>query len=273
MKPIVGSDQDYRNHLPMYFTPRRPRILAHRGFVFDGDAIAEPVVSENTLAAFHQAMRVGASYIESDVRATKDGVAVLLHDDSFVAADGERYLVDQVTSTELTALKLPCGHHVPTLSDALLAYPELRFNLDLKCDDAVLPAVDEIEKLGASSRVLVTSFSRSRRRKASKLLPNAFSGAGRADALAIVSAALLRQRAALRALARSCHAVQLPSTRTTTRLLSPAVVKRIQDARIEVHIWTPNTQPEIEFWLSRGVDGIITDRVDIGLGAEGEFRD
>ena len=50
----------------------RPLVIAHRGASWD-----EP---ENTLPAFRRAIEVGADYVEVDVRATRDGRLVAVHD-------------------------------------------------------------------------------------------------------------------------------------------------------------------------------------------------
>lgn len=55
-------------------------ITAHRG-----DQSAAP---ENTLSAFEAAIENGADYIELDVTETKDGVLVILHDDSLMRTAG-----------------------------------------------------------------------------------------------------------------------------------------------------------------------------------------
>ena len=50
------------------------RVIAHRG--------ASAYAPENTLAAFRRAIASGVGVIEIDLRATKDGVPVILHDET-----------------------------------------------------------------------------------------------------------------------------------------------------------------------------------------------
>lgn len=247
----------------MYLTPLRPRILAHRGFWWTD--VTEDPIAENSIRAFAAAEALGAKYVETDARATRDGVAVLLHDPDFVTADGKKHQIRDVDSSELARLTLSTGDKIPTLAEALTAFPNMRFNIDLKEAAAVEPAVAVITELGASSRTLVTSFSRSRRRQAAKRLVNAFTGSGKMDATLMLIAVLLRQQWMLNRLGESIHAAQLPGQGRAAKLLTPAHIARLQRARIEVHVWTINTREEMQQWLDRGVDGIVTDRADLAL--------
>ena len=79
-------------------------LIAHRGY--------HAAAPENTLAAFEAAIMVGASGIETDVRISRDGVPVLIHDR--VIASGET--VADLTRTEI---EQAVGHEIPTLDEAL----------------------------------------------------------------------------------------------------------------------------------------------------------
>lgn len=66
---------------------RRPYLLAHRG--------ASGYAPENTMAAFDQAVGLKADGIETDVRASRDGVLVLMHDQRVDrVTDGEGAVAD-----------------------------------------------------------------------------------------------------------------------------------------------------------------------------------
>ena len=68
-----------------------PLIIGHRG--------ASAVAPENTMAAFGEAIDVGADGIEFDVRLTRDGVPVVIHDGTLRRTGG---LPDPVSYTHLT---------------------------------------------------------------------------------------------------------------------------------------------------------------------------
>lgn len=90
-------------------------IVAHRGL--------EAGVPENTLAAFRQSVSRGVKIIELDLRATKDGEIVVIHDETL---DRTTDCSGRVAETELARIKA-CdagwpthpGERVPTFAEAL----------------------------------------------------------------------------------------------------------------------------------------------------------
>lgn len=246
------------NPAASYFAPPRPRVFAHRGLAIDAP--------ENTLLAFAKAVAVGAEYIETDVRASLDGVAVVCHDPELTRIAGRDIRVDQLTLAELRRIDLGFGQNFCSLAEALDAFPETRFNIDLKSADAVLPAVGAIDKLGAAGRVLVTSFSEKRRRAAIAELPGvATSASAKPFVTALLAGKLHAGRAAARAL-RGMDAVQVPQRALGLRVTSESMIERLHAAGVEVHVWTINEPATMSVLLDRGVDGIVTDRADLALG-------
>src|SRR6266850_8071521 len=73
-----------------------PLILGHRG--------ASAVAPENTLAAFSLAMHDGADGIEFDVRLSRDGVPVVIHDATLKRTGLIDRLVNQLTAAELSGV-------------------------------------------------------------------------------------------------------------------------------------------------------------------------
>lgn len=120
-----------------------PAIIAHRGL--------EPGVPENTLAAFRQSVARGVEIIELDLRTTRDGHIVVIHDATLDRTTNCGGLVEDRT---LAALK-KCsagwpthpGEPVPTLAEALdfIGATPARLLLDVKAAslDDVLRTVRE----------------------------------------------------------------------------------------------------------------------------------
>jgi glycerophosphoryl diester phosphodiesterase len=239
-----------------YFAPPTPRVFAHRG-------LAEGV-PENTIAAFARALEAGAGYLESDVRATRDGIAVLAHDADLRRVTGRHGRLAELTASGLADVDLH-GHRVPTLREALERFPTARFNLDIKSGDAVAATVTAIRDAGAVDRVLVSSFDEGRRASAIRALPGVATSASSriaARALGAVRAGLPRTAATV---LNGVHAVQLPETVRGLRVVSPRTVAGFHRAGVEVHVWTVNAATDMRRLLEWGVDGIVTDRADIAV--------
>ncbi len=246
-----------------FFVGDPPRVLAHRGL-----ATSAP---ENTLLAFAAAVGIGVTYLETDVHASADGVAVVAHDPelSRVAA-GRSEKVDQLTVAELSKVDLGDGQHMPTLAEALDAFPDARFNIDLKSAAAVEPTVEAVRAVRAEERVLLTSFSERRRSAALALLPEVATSASGPRFAAALLASVVRGGAAVRTALRGLHAVQIPERALGLDTVSPARLRAFHAAGVEVHVWTVNEPHTMRELLDRGVDGLVTDRADLALAVLAE---
>lgn len=102
--------------LPLLLIAQEPSsqiasIVAHRGF--------KNVAPENTIAAFDAAAKAGAKYVEVDVRATRDGHLVLMHDATVDRTTNGHGAVKDLTFEEIRKLDAGGGERVPTLRETL----------------------------------------------------------------------------------------------------------------------------------------------------------
>jgi glycerophosphoryl diester phosphodiesterase len=239
-----------------YFGPPGPRVFAHRGLALD--------VPENTIASFQAAVDVGATYLETDVHATADGIAVLVHDPEIVV-DGVSHAVRNLTLSSLRQFDLGGGHRVPTLVGALVTFPTARFNIDVKSEQAAGPMARAILAERASDRVLVTSFDEARRSRAVDLLPGVESSTSKERFTRAFLAARAGSPALVRAALGGIRCVQIPERHRNVRLVTRGTVRAFHRAGVEVHVWTVNVPSEMHRLLDLGVDGLITDRADLAL--------
>ncbi|MBG6237974.1 glycerophosphoryl diester phosphodiesterase [Mycetocola sp. CAN_C7] len=247
---------------PGYFDLRGPRVFAHRGLAL--------TVPENTIAAFQAAVDVGARYIETDVHATADGVAVLVHDPEIVV-DGVTHRVRDLTLSQLRQLDLGSGHRVPTLAGALVTFPDIRFNIDVKSEQAAGPAARAIRAEGATGRVLLTSFDEARRTRATAGLPGVASSASSERFSRAFVGARIGSVFVVRSALGSIATVQIPERHRRLRLVTRRTVRTFHRAGVEVHVWTVNSPADMTRLLELGVDGLITDRADLALPIVAEY--
>lgn len=217
------------------------------------------------MLAFLKALSIGADYIETDVHASQDGVAVVAHDDNLSRVAGRVVRVDHLTMAELRRVSLGDGQSFASLADVLDAFPTARFNIDIKSDDAVEPTVEAILAAGALKRVLIASFSDRRRKAAVKRLPGVATSASRRVSGQAVAAARLGLVPLVKAALRDVDAVQLPERFKGVRIITPRLISAVHAAGVEVHAWTINDVATMERLLAIGVDGIVTDRTDLAL--------
>ena len=137
------------------------RIIAHRG--------ASAYVPENTLAAFQLALDMGVTEIETDVRLTSDGVAVLCHDDNLARYGHGDLTVEALSWAQLATLDMgswfsPHLHHDKRLLtlDALFAHfgDRLTYHVELKGKTPGLAAATQaiITQHGLADHCFITSF-------------------------------------------------------------------------------------------------------------------
>lgn len=240
---------------PFLDDPGPVLAFAHRGGARHPDLPG----LENTLRAFRHAAGLGYRYLETDVHVTRDGVLVAFHDLLLErVSDG----VGRIEDLDTAALAGPrvAGEPVPTLAELVDAFPEARFNVDLKADAAVAPLAAFVAERGLHDRVLVASFSLRRLRRFRRLIgPRVPTSASPAEVAAYV---LLPGRLA-RALTRRVAALQVPHRVGPLTVASERLVRRAHAVGVQVHVWTVDDPAEMALLLDRGVDGLMTDRTDL----------
>ncbi|HSJ50795.1 MAG TPA: glycerophosphodiester phosphodiesterase family protein [Actinomycetota bacterium] len=241
-----------------------PAIVAHRG--------ASSTRPENTIAAFEEAMRLGARVIELDVRLSRDGVAVVVHDPTVERTTDGTGAVHELTAAELRALDAGTSDHpasVPTLADVLdLLSGQAAAALEIKNlpgepayepdgESIVEAAHAELDRVGFDGPVLVISFNPSSISASKALDPTVPTGLLAADPLPI--------RDALSLAAAGAHDMVLPGTRT----LLPAgqgFVATAHEAGLRVGTWTVDEPDLVRRLLDWGVDAIASNDPEAALG-------
>jgi glycerophosphoryl diester phosphodiesterase len=232
-----------------------PIPFAHRGGALEA--------FENTWKAFTHARRLGYRYLETDVNATSDGVAVAIHDPYLRRVADRPGLVRELSWDELSTIRLDGTEVVPRLDELLEAWPDSRWNLDPKHDSAVNPLIETIRRSGAIDRVCVTSFSDRRLTRIRRALgPELCTALGPAGISSLRLASLLPGRAAgpvANSLA-SFGAAQVPVRRGWMPLVDARLVRAAHRMRLQVHVWTVDDEATMSRLLDLGVDGIMSDR-------------
>ncbi len=238
-----------------YLDHALPIAFAHRGFSLDG--------LENSMAAFQAAVDLGCHYVETDVHATADGVAIAFHDASLDRVTDTRGRIAELPWSRVRLARIGGVEHVPTLVEVLHTWPDLRVNIDVKSATAIAPTIAVIERERAHDRVLIGSFSGGRRRATLEGLtrPVATSASTGGVASFVLSARLRLPRAGSGTAGVDC--LQVPERQGGITVVDERTVALAHERGLQVHVWTINDPADMRRLLDLGVDGLVTDRVDL----------
>lgn len=230
--------------------PGRPiRAYAHRG----GSAEAP----ENSGRAFAAAVDLGYRHLETDVRGTRDGVAVVHHDATLDRTTDRTGRIGDLAWTHVRRARIAGSEPVLRLEELLEAFPEAHFNIDLKDDAVVAPALDALRRTRSLDRVCLTSFSARRLRAARRrAVPPSDTSAGPGEVLAH----LLRSRLGDRVVGISRRSDQRLQVPWRPRLVDPRFIGAAHARGLAVDVWTVNDEADMVAAVGAGVDGIMTDR-------------
>lgn len=215
-------------------------VLAHRGLHAD--------CAENTLDAFAAAIALGCHGIETDVRASADGEAVLVHDR--IAPNGI-----PVSQQSLRELEVAFGHPVPTLQQALTLSDTLLWNIEIKTPAGWAVARPLLEQAALSHRFLVSSFNHTLALEAARMgLASAFLSAN--------------QPAAINTLLYSAQGQ--PGLRHVVwdfEIIDRDQIRQCNALGFRNFVYGAQTRAEIELCRDYGVHGVITDHPALALAS------
>ncbi|MFJ9578071.1 glycerophosphodiester phosphodiesterase [Streptomyces sp. NPDC101191] len=213
-------------------------VVAHRGDPYR--------VRENTIPSVLSAIARGADAVEVDVRLTKDGVPVLLHDDTLKRLWGHERPLTSLTVSQLAELT---DGGVPTLRETLIAAGAGRLMLDLPGGDAgsVRTIVGTVRECGAGERVYYCAGGTAMLHVRAAD-PNA--------EIALTWNSVAPPRPVL------LDAVRPKWLNYRFGLAGRQLVDRVHRDGLLVSVWTPDTKRNMRKLIRNGVDSITTNRVD-----------
>lgn len=239
----------------------RPRRITHRGLALE--------VPENTLEAFRAALDAGADMLETDTRATRDGLALAVHDEDLDRIAGDPRRIDELTAADAGAVRLAGDVPLTMLEDVLDAFPDVPVNIDVKSPSAIGPAVAAIARTRSADRVCIAGFDGAVVRRTIATLRAATGITAVHSPSRGVIARFLAARALEAPLAVTDRilapygALQVPETFKGVPVVTPGTIAAAHHAGCEVHVWTVDDPVTMQDLLVKGVDGIITNRVDL----------
>jgi glycerophosphoryl diester phosphodiesterase len=228
-----------------------PLAMAHRGGAIEH--------LENTMPAFEACVALGYRYLETDVRATADGVLVAFHDAVLERVTDSVGRIDQLPWTAVAEARIGGREPVVRLEDLLGAWPDVRFNLDIKAAGVIAPLVRTVRKLDVADRICLASFSDARVAAARRVFgPGVCTALGPRGVAALRLSSYSPRAAGLVRIPAGC--AQVPLQLGGRALVDDRFVTAAHDRGLQVHVWTVDGPEEAAALLDLGVDGIMTDR-------------
>ncbi|RBY84810.1 glycerophosphodiester phosphodiesterase [Blastococcus sp. TF02A-26] len=228
-----------------------PLAMAHRGGAIEH--------VENTMPAFAACVDMGYRYLETDVQVTADGVPVVFHDPTLDRVTDRSGRLDQLPWSEVSTALIGGREPILRLEDLLGAWPDVRFNLDIKAAGVLAPLVRLVRRMRMTDRICLGSFSDARIAAARRLFgPSVCTSLGPRGVAALRLSSYSPRAAGLVRIEAGC--AQVPLRLGGRALVDERFVAAAHDRGLQVHVWTVDTEEEATTMLDLGVDGIMTDR-------------
>ncbi|MGR6964181.1 glycerophosphodiester phosphodiesterase [Geodermatophilus sp. URMC 61] len=228
-----------------------PIAMAHRGGAIEH--------LENSMPAFEACVAMGYRYLETDVRVTADGVPIVFHDPTLDRVTDRTGRVDQLSWAELARARIGGRERILRLDELLGAWPDVRFNLDIKAPGVVAPLARVVRRLGVEDRICLGSFSDARVAAARRVFgPSVCTSLGPRGVAALRLSSYSPRAAGLVRIPAGC--AQVPLQLGGRALVDERFIAAAHARGLQVHVWTVDTEEEAAAVLDLGVDGVMTDR-------------
>lgn len=217
-----------------------------KSFLLTGHRGAAALEPENTLPSFYKAIECGATAVEFDVYPTRDGVAVVVHDEELSRLTGARALVTELTFSELSKLKVLGKARIPTLREVLaMAKGRLLVDIEIKKPGVEREVVEALRELEMVRDAIVTSF-----------IPPVLSTVKELDPDIQVGVLLEEWDDEYLEIAKTLRArYVLPHF----SVITPELIAKLRSSGMSVITWTVNDGELARRLIELGVEGVITD--------------
>lgn len=232
-------------------------IIAHRG--------ASGCAPENTMAAFEEALKMGAEGIELDVHMTKDGEVVVIHDHTIDRTSDGKGMVGGFSLEEIRGFDFGAwfdpkfeGARIPTLGEVfeLLRDWDGLLNIEIKSGPIFYPGIEEklvhmVRDYDFPGRIIFSSFNHYSLRDIKVMDPNMEIG------LLYMAGLVEPWKYAKDLGAEALHPLYYN--------VIPELVAGCKENGVKLNPFTIDDEKEIEMIMRAGVDGIITNYPDRAL--------
>jgi glycerophosphoryl diester phosphodiesterase len=228
-----------------------PVAMAHRGGAIEH--------LENTMPAFQACVDLGYRYLETDVRVTADGELVVFHDPTLDRVTDRTGRVEALPWRDVQPALIGGREPIMRLEDLLGAWPDVRFNLDIKAAGVLAPLVRTVRRLKVEDRICLASFNDARVAAARRVFgPEVCTSLGPRGVAALRLSSYSPRAAGLVRIQAGC--AQVPLHLGGRPLVDERFIEAAHARSLQVHVWTVDSEAAATEMLDLGVDGVMTDR-------------
>jgi glycerophosphoryl diester phosphodiesterase len=230
------------------------------------------VAPTNTLLALKTASESGADILEVDVQLTRDNVLILHHDDTLdrttdLSGPAGQKTWAQIEAEDKGASTILEGvtfsgdaTKVARLDEALKAYPNARWNIEIKNNSLVAATqlCQEIQRAGLEQQTLVASFHDAAMAEFRRQCPKVATSMAPEE----IRTFLLASKVGLSRFVKTpAVAVQVPIEGGGFDLTNTRFIHALKARNIKLHYWTINEPAQMRDLIDKGADGLLTDFV------------
>jgi glycerophosphoryl diester phosphodiesterase len=246
-----------------------PLVIAHAG---------SELYPTDTLYALRQYADMRVDILEMDIHMTKDGIIVLLHDDTVDRTTNGSGDIREMNFSD--AQTLDAGYYwtkddatypyrgrgitIPPLEQVFQEFPECPMIIEIKQESPSLsqPFCDMIYQYEMELKVLVASFDDDTITEFRQMCPEVATAASEGEVRDFV----IRNFLFLSTTGKVDYvALQVPESRDGIPIVNRWFLWAAQRRNLQVHIWTINLPDDMQRFIEMKVDGIMTDRTDLLL--------
>ncbi len=217
-------------------------VIGHRG--------AAGLEPENTLRSIKAAIEIGVDEVEIDVRVSKDGYLVVIHDETVDRTTNGHGFVRDLTLKEIKNLDAGQGEQVPTLKEVLdLTRNKVVLDIELKVSEALNKTLCLIEEMKIQDHVVLISFKHDLLLKARSSNPNIRTGAIFFESPKLSSLDVIKKYA--------------DGIYVHYRNINKDLIDEAHSKNLRIGVWTVNSISDMKRMIRLGVDAVTTDRPDL----------
>lgn len=212
--------------------------IAHRG--------AMRYAPENSLEAFKKALEMGVDAVEFDLQRTKDGNAIVIHDETVDRTTDGSGLVREFTFDEIRKLRQKNGEPLPSLEEALsVITPQATAKIEIKAANLEEYVVKTLDKYNVQNVIICSAFSPIIK-KIKLLAPS-------------IKTELIFEKETADEIILKAKEVGVEFIAPHFKLVTADLIKMAHENGLYVHTWVVNNAKIIAKMKMLGIDGITGD--------------